>query len=350
MARATKRKFRPHCEGLEGRALLSFLGSEHLISTTARDNTASDNASSVGGTSVVVWQRNFSSTDHDIFAQRFDKLGNPLGAAITIENSGADTTAPRVSLDGKGRFVVAWTLNSGGTTNIFMQEFNWNGNPLTGQVQVTSSGADFSPDVAAANGSFVIAWNHSKGTDLDVQAERFTYNGAGQPVGKGVVTLPDMASNSEISPSVAMSPAGRYDIAYIHNVTSSDADVWMARYDGTGKYLGTAAVNVDSNLEYLPSVSMDSKGNVVVAYQEFVGADWDVRANRVSSAGVVGGPIVISAQGGGFDETDPAVALAPTGGLFVVAYDTPSGVQVTEMSATDTKWCIRQVICRRSGL
>jgi hypothetical protein len=220
-----------------------------------------------------------------------------------------------------------------------MQEFNWNLIPVTLQpVQVTSTGVDSSADVAASNGSFVITWTHSKGTDLDVQAERFIYKN-GKPVGQGITTLPNMTANNEFAPTVAMSPAGRYDIAYAQ--FGSVADIQMARYDGAGGFLGTAAVNTDANLETAPSVSMDNQGNAVVAYQEFITPDWGIYANRVSSTGVVGARITVRDAGGGFNETAPAVALAPTGGvanahLFVVAYDTPNGVQVTEMSETDT--------------
>src|SRR5262249_1541667 len=103
-----------------------------------------------------------------------------------------------------------------------------------------------------------------------------------------------------------------------------------------GTYLGTSLINTDPNLESAPSVSMDNAGNAVVAYQEYITPDWGIYANRVSSAGVVGGRIQVQDHGGGVNELYPSVALAPSGGLFVVAYDTPGGVQVTEMSAADT--------------
>src|SRR5262245_20513003 len=55
------RRRRPALEALECRALLSFLDSGQRISLNpeATDNTDSDNASSVGGTSVAVWVNEF---------------------------------------------------------------------------------------------------------------------------------------------------------------------------------------------------------------------------------------------------------------------------------------------------
>ena len=65
-------------QALEGRALLSFLGSIQRVSLNpeATDNTDSDNASSADGTSVAVWVNAFSAADHDIWAQRFDVAGH----------------------------------------------------------------------------------------------------------------------------------------------------------------------------------------------------------------------------------------------------------------------------------
>src|SRR5262245_55824721 len=69
------RRRRPALEALEQRNLLSFIGSEHQVSSQTTDNFSSDNASSDNGTSVAVWVNSFSNSDHDIWAQRFDLGG-----------------------------------------------------------------------------------------------------------------------------------------------------------------------------------------------------------------------------------------------------------------------------------
>ena len=124
VARRLNRR-RPMLESLETRNLLSFIGPEQRVSfnpqTTA--NTSSDNASSSNGTSVAVWVNASSSTDHDIWAQRFDQFGNRTGAPIQVDFLGSDNSFdPHVSMDSTGNFVVAWeNLNSDGTENIMMR-------------------------------------------------------------------------------------------------------------------------------------------------------------------------------------------------------------------------------------
>src|SRR5690348_16783750 len=112
LVRGTRRtrRHRPAVEALEGRALLSFLGSESRVSLNPQDtiNSDADNASSPDRTSVAVWVNSFSDGDHDIWAQRFDSYGHAAGAPIQVDFTPADSYAPHVSMDGHGRFVVTW--------------------------------------------------------------------------------------------------------------------------------------------------------------------------------------------------------------------------------------------------
>jgi hypothetical protein len=345
LVRGTRRtrRHRPAVEALEGRALLSLLGSESRVSFNPQNtsNSDADNASSPDRTSVAVWVNGFSDGDNDIWAQRFDSNGRAAGAPIQVDFSTADSYAPHVSMDGQGRFVVTWQdTNPDGTTSVLMRYFGANGAPLTAITRVTPSGSsDWSPDVAASDGSFVISWTHqASSTNWDIQAERFVISG-GVPSGQGIFVV-NTDTQLENDSSVAMSPDGRFDIAYDRQYSGSDWDILASQYDGAGSLLrSNLLINYDSSQELLPSVSMDRAGNAVVAYEEYIGgaggAD-GIFANRLSSGGSVGGRIAVQYVGGGVSESDPSVALAQTGGRFVVAYGNYQGIQVTEMGSDDS--------------
>jgi hypothetical protein len=339
-ATAPRRRRRPALEALEGRALLSFLGSEHRVSLNPQDtdNYSSANASSANGTSVAVWVNAYSSSDQDIWAQRFDKNGRAAGAPIQVDYTTADSFNPRVAMDGQGRFVVAWVdANPDGTDSVLMRYFGASGSPLTGITPVTPAGStDFGPDVAASDGSLVISWTHQySATDDDIYAERFVISG-GVPSGQGIFIV-NSDTNVEADTSVAMAPNGKFDIAYDRQYSGSDWDIFASQYSGTGALLrGDIHINYDSATEYTPRVAMDNAGNAVVAYEEDAdGSDWGIYANRLSGAGAVGGRITVQ-DASGSDELSPSVALAPTGGRFVVAYDTDDGVQVTEVGSNNS--------------
>jgi hypothetical protein len=249
-------------------------------------------------------------------------------------------------MDSQGRFVVAWdNHNPDGTFSVMTRYFSASGTPLTGIIRVTASGSnDTQPDVAASDGSFVITWTHqASATNDNIQAERFVISG-GVPQGQGIFTVIADA-NVEDAPSVAMAPDGQFDIVYERQFSGADWDIFASQYGGSGALVrGFRIINFDSNPEHNPSVAMDNAGNAVVAYQEFFGVQSTIVANRLGSDGSLGLEIQVAIFDAfsGINAVNPSVALAPSGGRFVVAYDsvlgsgTSVGVWADEVAADDT--------------
>jgi hypothetical protein len=331
-----------HQEILSGR---DFLGGEDRVSSlpSPTGNFQADNSSSANGTSVVVWTNANGFTNHDIWAQRFDRDGRPAGAPIAVDTlTTDDSLSPHVAMDSQGGFVVTWlNRNPGDIFSVMMRYYSASGTPLSGITRVTPAGSnDSQPDVAASDGSFIITWTHqASATNKDIQAERFAIAG-GVPHGQGIFSVVSDANIAD-APSVAMSPDGRFDIAYERQFSGADWDIFASQYDRTGALVrGFIFINFDSNPEHNPSIAMDADGNAVVAYQEFFGVKNDIVANRLGSDGSVGNPIFV-ADAIFNDSLNPSVALAPAGGQFVVAYDSvlPSGssegVRTIEVGADD---------------
>jgi hypothetical protein len=343
-ARRAQRRW-PTVEALEGRALLSFIGSIQRVSFNPQntDNTDSDNATSANGTSVAVWVNAFSSTDHDIWAQRFDAAGHPAGAPIMVDFSTADSFHPRVAMDSQGRFVVTWEdFNPNGTANIWMSYLDASGIPQISQVSNDGLEEDV-PDVAASDGSFVITWGRFGAGRTDIMAERFVTS-SGVPQGQGIFVV-KAATNLQGDLSVAMAPDGRFDIAYdqpmgFNGEDFINFDIFASQYGSAGNLLrGNIPINTDTFDEFRPSIAMDNSGNAVIAYHRFVGAGVGIYANRLTSSGAVSGLITVQ-DAGGANASEASVALAPTGGRFVVGYAIVRGSvlvhQVTEMASDNT--------------
>jgi hypothetical protein len=342
------RRVRPALDVLEGRMVLSFVGSESLVNPPDPGvQFDAVGASSANGTSVAVWVSQFSATDHDIYAQRYDTTGAKVGPVIPIETSGTDAIAPTVAMDANGNFVVAWEnfYSTSGNADIMARYYSATGVDQTGPLTVAgSSKTEFNPDVAASNGSFVVSYTlNFSSTDQDVRAHRYTVSG-GTVTDAGDFGVATTGAEDETSSSVAMAPDGSFDVAYqsTFNGNGADHDILISRFSPTGAVLASATIVQNSSLdEQSPDVAMDNAGNAVVAYQKasFATGYTEVKARRVSNAGVVGPEIAISSSPTG-QKMDPSVALAPTGGAFVVAYESldpkpPVAIEVAEVSATD---------------
>jgi hypothetical protein len=82
-------------------------------------------------------------------------------------------------------------------------------------------------------------------------------------------------------------------------------------------------------------VAIDNGGNAVVAWQsDFDPTDRDIYARRVSNSGVVGK--VLKVELGAADDTLPVVALARTGGSFVVAHQSGTTVKIQKFNGANT--------------
>jgi len=161
-------------------------------------------------------------------------------------------------------------------------------------------------------------------------------------------------SSAETNSSVAMTPDGRFDVAYEIAFSSTDRDIRMNEYSAQGALLEARTITATTADETNPSVSVDNFGNAVVAWQQNSSSNSEVLARRVSSSGVLGPVLNIATPTNpNVFEENPSVALKRDGsGAFVVAYDidapiflvksntapAPVGasVQVAEVSPSNT--------------
>jgi hypothetical protein len=134
-----------------------------------------------------------------------------------------------------------------------------------------------------------------------------------------------------------MAPSGAFDVAFQLDVRTTQNDILLNRYSASGALLqANVVIAAATALQQFPAVAMDNAGNAVVVYQEFRSdlGKFSVEARRLSSSGVEGN--VIDILDTGLDDTHPKVALAPTGGQFVVVYETGKQLELVEMSATNS--------------
>jgi hypothetical protein len=306
------------------------LGEEFQINATSSGNQAEPAVAmeAVAGF-VVAWQGpGFIEEDQeDIFAQRFDPNGLPIGGEFRV-NSLSDNQQlfPSVELNNDGTFIVVWeSANTPevGDKSICGQLFDSNGVEFGAEflVNVESAVCRY-PDVATdANGNFAVVWMEDKSSN-SIMARLFDPNGTPRTDTFEVSTI---GFSSVTRPSIAMDTAGSFLVAWDGdpNLAGLD-DIHARRYDPNGTPLGEQfPVNtILTGTQQYPQVAMNDDGQFVIV--------WDCRIdpNSESERDIfgrlfdgLGEPIGDEFQINTFvtdDQRNPAVAVGPDGRFVAV--------------------------------
>jgi hypothetical protein len=221
---------------------------------------------------VVVWQGG-SGLNVDVFGQRFDSLGAPLGGEFRVN---ATTTnyqrRPAVASDSAGNFVVVWQsrYQDGGQFGIFGQRFASSGTPLGGEFRVnthtTTTGQQrFAKAASDAAGNFVVVWqtNYEDGSDFGIVARRYAASGA--PLG-GEIPINATTAFAQTHPAIASDPSGNLVIAWETDVSSSEEVDYRAGPDALR--LGTAlrANTYATGQQTSPAVAFTGSGKYVISW------------------------------------------------------------------------------------
>ena len=142
------------------------------------DPTATDIAVArdVDGDFVVTWSAWNSTTDWDVFAQRFNAAGDKINGVFRVNSTTANTQQhPAVAMDAQGSFVITWESlgQDGSGYGIYAQAYNAFGTPVGGIDEVQA--IDFT---GGFTGTFQLNWNDDNNSATpDKLTPPITFNG-----------------------------------------------------------------------------------------------------------------------------------------------------------------------------
>jgi hypothetical protein len=303
------------------------LGGEFRVNTyTTNLQTAPFVASDDAGNFVVFWSGADSpqNNNFDIFGQRYDATGAPLGGEFRVNaQTAGNQFVTSVASDPAGTLVVAFQSygQDGSGYGVFAQRYASTGDPLGDEFQVntfTTRNQRFAAVTSDALGNFVIAWSGATlgPGHVDILAQR--YNSSGRPLG-GEFRVNTYTSNDQRSPAIASDSAGNFVIVWESNVHGG---IFGQRYSRSGAPLGGEfRVNTYTLWDqYAPSVASDPDGNFVVTWSS-MGIEGhyylDVFAQRYSSSGdPLGGQFRVNTYTL-YNQIDPFVLTDPSGNYVV---------------------------------
>ena len=230
-------------------------GNELLVNTNlVGDQVKSSVTGLVGGGFVVVWEDD-SATDSIMLAQRYDDVGNRIGAVITVsslQNWTGDQTAPSVTALADGGFYIGWNRAYSSTDHDLVGAvFNASGTFVRGQFGDTSVADMRDGSVARFGIGSVAVWTNTSGPAYGINFRIFDAAGNG-----GSVLLASSAAVSDpYQPSASATPDG-----------STLAIVWRNGVDTTirGRLFSSTGA------EFAPEFVIASQGTSLAVYDPVV--------------------------------------------------------------------------------
>ncbi|HEC79157.1 MAG TPA: T9SS type A sorting domain-containing protein [candidate division WOR-3 bacterium] len=147
------------------------------------------------GNFVVAW-----ATD-DIYARRYDAAGNPQGASFKVNDDVGtnEQGCPAIAIDNAGNFVITWHDKRNGNWDIYGQRYDAAGNPLGSNFKVNDDAGttdQLMPSIAidpiSSHDRFVIVWPDNRNLDGDPEILAQKYEGGNPVLGNLQINQPDL--------------------------------------------------------------------------------------------------------------------------------------------------------------
>jgi len=306
------------------------IGDEFQINTTTSGNqTEPSVAMNAVGNFVVAWHGPPSEfeKDEDIFSQRFDPNGQPLGDETLVNTfTQGKQRFPTVAMNTDGAFAVVWESEKPEveTTVVSCQLFDANGLAVGEEFDVNAPADCRYPDVAMdPNGNFAIVWMQDNSSN-SIIGRLYDANGTAKTESTEPFEVSTTNFSSLTRPAIAMDANGYFVVTWDGDPDRASQDDIHARlFDPNGTPLGDQFI-VNTTLtdaQQYPQVAMNNKGEFVIVWETEIEAhttERDIFGQRFDSLGQpVSDEFLINTYVEG-DQKSPDVALSDNGVFITV--------------------------------
>jgi hypothetical protein len=277
------------------------------------------------GTYIIAWQDGRSGLV-DIYAQRFDSLWNAIDSNTLIndDDSSSYQNNPSIAIADDGSYVMAWTDNRNGNTDIYAQRFDMSGNAIDSNILINDDigiSYQYNPSVAmTSDGTYIIVWQDRRSDNYDIYVQHF--DASGNAIGPNTIINDDDSSFYQSDPSIAMIDNGSYLISW-RDYRNDNPDIYAQRFDASGNAIGSNILindDVGNSDQYDPSVALNNDGTYVITWEDQRNGHWDIYAQRFDASGNAIGPNkLINDDEGSNDQYDPSIAMNDDG-VYVITW------------------------------
>ena len=307
------------------------LGGEFQVNTTTLDYQWDPSVAIDGqGNFVVAWQgENGPGAGFDVFLQRFDSAGSPVGGELQV-----NTFTPgyqgnsSVAANGAGDFLVVWEsiaqdLSDGG---VYGQLYDSAGQSVGGELRIndTTAADQNDPRVVAVDGGYAVVWeSFLQDGSQEATILRFLDSSAAPDGGEMVIN--SFTIGDQEDPAVAVAADGTLAVVWESDAQDGFGEgVFAQVLDANGSPIGTELQlnTYTADDQENPRVAADGTGGFVAVWSstgQIDGVSDEVFGRRFDAAGnLVGAEIQVNSQA--TDDQDLPVVAGGVDGRFMVAW------------------------------
>jgi len=276
---------------------------------------------------VVVWESQKNS-DYNIYAQRFNSIGQPLNTNFLVnDNTSGNQKNPSLAKSSNGNFIIVWQDLRNGNYDIYAQKYDPSGGKIGSNFKVNDNPGNSSQQEPACDfhSKLVICWQDEREGNLDIFQQ--LYNSLGAKIDSNLRVC-EKSDSTQWRPSVAMDTSGNFIVVW-QDKRNGNYDIYGQRFNSSGNFLGNNfRINDDptSFQQNFPKVASENQGNFIVVWQDQRNGDYDIYAQRYDYSGVkLDVNFRVNDDVGNYYQGQPDVGMDGSGSFVVVWKDKREG-------------------------
>jgi len=274
------------------------------------------------GSFIAAWEDR-RDCNSDVYIQRYDNNGNPLDTNFRANDDGTRTdqrgTAAIVKPDGE--FIVVWEDWRNDWGDIYGQRFSAQGIPIGINFKVNDDigGTQYGAAIACDSlGNFVVVWMDGRNGNWDIYGQR--YNSQGVRLGSNFRINDDPTTQVQWAPSVAVAPNGNFVVVWEDQRYDSMADIYGQRYNASGVPIGANFFvnDISESYQNSPAVAIDRSGNFIVVWADYRNGNYDIYCRRFDANGnPLGASFRVNDDITAQNQTSPVIAITPNSDFWI---------------------------------
>ncbi len=216
-------------------------------------------------------------------AERYWKTWQDIVDDTRITSVDAWSRFSSLGLDSSGNVHIAWHDSRDGDYEIYYTKLYSNGNDAVDDTRITSAGGNsLEPSLGVdSSGNIHISWEDDRDGNAEIYYTKLYSNGT-TAVDDTRITSDDAISSN---PSLGVDSSGNVHIAW-HDTRDGNYEIYYSKLYSDGTTLvDDTRLTSDSATSRLPSLGLDSSGNIHIAWEDDRDGNWEIYYTKLYSDG-----------------------------------------------------------------